>query len=334
MILDLSVLTTPLPKETLFVYLAASKEAVSAVLLVVRKGKQHPIHYVSRTMHDAERNYALLEKMALVLRHVSRRLRRYFEAHPITVITDQPIKQILNKADTSDFINEVPVGSEATVSWQSKYTIDRQKDCKEEWIPYTDGASSIKGFGAGLWWKKRGSIDDPIINCLERGVWPQDQNEARALRMKIGQYVMEEGILFKKSYLMSMLRCVGLLQANYVIREIHMGACNMHLNASSVVAKANRQGYYWPTMHRDAREEIHKCDSCQIHYSIPKLPKTLMTSIMAPWPFFRRGMDVLGPLPEAPGKVKFVIVAVDYFTKWIEAKPLAKTTGKEIKKFV
>ncbi|GKB96823.1 reverse transcriptase domain-containing protein, partial [Tanacetum coccineum] len=40
------------------------------------------------------------------------------------------------------------------------------------------------------------------------------------------------------------------------------------------------------------------------------------------------------PLPEAPGKIKFVIVAVDYFTKWIEAKPLAKTTGKEVKKFV
>ncbi|GJZ37847.1 reverse transcriptase domain-containing protein [Tanacetum coccineum] len=54
-----------------------------------------------------------------------------------------------------------------------------------------------------------------------------------------------------------------------------------------------------------------------------------MTSITAPWPFFQWGMDVLGPLPEAPGKVKFVIVAIDYFTKWIEAKLLAKTTGKE-----
>nr|GEZ12542.1 reverse transcriptase domain-containing protein [Tanacetum cinerariifolium] len=46
------------------------------------------------------------------------------------------------------------------------------------------------------------------------------------------------------------------------------------------------------------------------------------------------GMDVLGPLPEAPRKVKFVIMAVDYFTKWIEAKPLARTTGKEVKKFI
>ncbi|GJU97607.1 reverse transcriptase domain-containing protein [Tanacetum coccineum] len=179
MILDLPALTTLLLKETLFIYLAASKEAVSAVLLVVRKGKQYPIHYISKTLHDAEQNYALLEKMALALRYVSRRLRRYFEAHPITVITDQPIKQILSEADTSgklaqysvelgaynityeprsaikgqilaDFINEVSVGSETMVPRQTQYTIDCQKDCKEERILYTDGASSVKGSGAGL----------------------------------------------------------------------------------------------------------------------------------------------------------------------------------------
>nr|GFD14356.1 reverse transcriptase domain-containing protein [Tanacetum cinerariifolium] len=80
----------------------------------------------------------------------------------------------------------------------------------------------------------------PIINCLERRVWPEDQNEVCALRMKINQYIMEEGVLFKRSYLMPMLRYVGPLQANYVIREIHMKACNMHLKARSVVVKAIR----------------------------------------------------------------------------------------------
>nr|GEV11132.1 reverse transcriptase domain-containing protein [Tanacetum cinerariifolium] len=179
MVLDLSALTTPLPKETLFVYLAASQEAVSAVLLVIRKRRQHPVHYVSRKLHDAEQNYAPLEKMALALRHVSRRLRRYFKAHPITVITVQPIKQVLSKADTpgrlapysvelaaynityephsaikghilTDFINEVPVGSDAMVPWQTQYTTDHDKDRKEEWVLYTDGEASAKGFGAGL----------------------------------------------------------------------------------------------------------------------------------------------------------------------------------------
>nr|GEW15128.1 reverse transcriptase domain-containing protein [Tanacetum cinerariifolium] len=63
---------------------------------------------------------------------------------------------------------------------------------------------------------------------------------------------------------------------------------------------------------------------------MPRLPKTLMTSIMAPWPFYQLGMDILGPLPPARGGAKFVIVAVDYFTKWIEDKPLVRITGKEL----
>ncbi|GJY60528.1 reverse transcriptase domain-containing protein [Tanacetum coccineum] len=160
MVLDLPALTTPLPKKTLCMYLAASEDAVSAVLLVVRQGRQRPVHYVSRTLHDAERNYAPLKKLALALRHAARRLRRYFEAHPITVITDQPIKQVLNKADTFgsaikgqilvDFINEVPVGREVIAPQQAQYTVDHQKDCKEEWVLYTDGASSAKGSGVGM----------------------------------------------------------------------------------------------------------------------------------------------------------------------------------------
>ncbi|GJT70687.1 reverse transcriptase domain-containing protein [Tanacetum coccineum] len=75
-IVDLSLLTTPVKEETLYVYLAAATEAVSAVLLAERKGIQCPIHYVSRTLNEAERNYAPLEKLALSLLHMSRRLRR------------------------------------------------------------------------------------------------------------------------------------------------------------------------------------------------------------------------------------------------------------------
>ncbi|GJU77249.1 reverse transcriptase domain-containing protein [Tanacetum coccineum] len=178
-VLNLPSLTTPVPKETLYVYLAASQEAVSAVLLAKRKGNQCPVHYVSRTLHDVERNYTPLEKLALALRHVSRRSRSYFKAHPIKVITDQPIKQILDKAKASgklakycielgaydityelhssikgqvleDFINEVSVGSDALVPRRTPYTVDQQTVCKEEWVLHTDGASSIKGSGAGL----------------------------------------------------------------------------------------------------------------------------------------------------------------------------------------
>ncbi|GKC92688.1 reverse transcriptase domain-containing protein [Tanacetum coccineum] len=80
--------------------------------------------------------------------------------------------------------------------------------------------------------------------------------------------------------------------------------------------------------------DLAECTSSKVHAPVPRRPKTLMTSIMALWPFYQWGMDIFGPLPQAAEKLKFVIVAIDYFTKWIEAKPLAIITGKDLKKFV
>ncbi|GKC66403.1 reverse transcriptase domain-containing protein [Tanacetum coccineum] len=108
----------------------------------------------------------------------------------------------------------------------------------------------------------------------------------------------------------------------------------MHAGTRSVMAKALRIGYYWPTMHEDARTLIRACQDCQVHKPILRNPQQKLTPITSPWPFYKWGIDIAGPFPEGPGKVKFWIVAIDYFTKWIEAKPVATITGNQIKKFV
>nr|GFA33499.1 reverse transcriptase domain-containing protein [Tanacetum cinerariifolium] len=138
----------------------------------------------------------------------------------------------------------------------------------------------------------------------------------------------------QRSFLTSWLRCVGPLQADYVMREIHEGSCSMHAGPRSVVAKAVWLGYYWSTMHKDARDMIRKCNDCQIHRPIKRHPQQSLTPIMAPWPFYKWGIDIACPFPEGPGKVKFLIVTMDYFTKWIEAKAVATITGGQVKKFV
>ncbi|GKF34831.1 reverse transcriptase domain-containing protein, partial [Tanacetum coccineum] len=58
------------------------------------------------------------------------------------------------------------------------------------------------------------------------------------------------------------------------------------------------------------------------------------TPITAPWPFYKWGIDIAGPFQEGSGKVKFLIVSMDYFTKWIEAKAVATIIGNQVKKFV
>ncbi|GKC56992.1 reverse transcriptase domain-containing protein [Tanacetum coccineum] len=151
---------------------------------------------------------------------------------------------------------------------------------------------------------------------------PAETEKARAIRRKSGRYDVVNGILYKKSYLGPWLRCMGPLQANYVLREIHEGSCSMHAGTRSVVAKAIQTGYYWPIMHANARKLISECQDCQVYRPVPRSPQQKLTPIMSPWPFYKWGIDIAGPFSEGPDKVKFLIVAMDYFTKWIKAKPV------------
>ncbi|GKF40749.1 reverse transcriptase domain-containing protein [Tanacetum coccineum] len=100
-IAKLPMLTAPEEQEELIVYLAASKEAVSAVLMTEKEARQMPIYFVSRALKGPEVNYTAMEKLVLALVHASKRLRRYFQAHPIIVITDQPIKNILSNPEVT-----------------------------------------------------------------------------------------------------------------------------------------------------------------------------------------------------------------------------------------
>ncbi|GKD05285.1 reverse transcriptase domain-containing protein [Tanacetum coccineum] len=78
----------------------------------------------------------------------------------------------------------------------------------------------------------------PIVEYLRDGTLPDDKKEASKLRIKARQYELVEGVLYRRSFLTPWLRCVGPLQADYVIREIHEGSCSMHAVPRSVVAKA------------------------------------------------------------------------------------------------
>ncbi|GJW32929.1 reverse transcriptase domain-containing protein [Tanacetum coccineum] len=82
----------------------------------------------------------------------------------------------------------------------------------------------------------------PIIEYLKEGTLPEDKKEASKLRIKARQYELWEGVLYRRSFLKPWLRCVGPLQVDYVIREIHEGSCSMHAGPRSVVANAMRLG--------------------------------------------------------------------------------------------
>ncbi|GJR03016.1 reverse transcriptase domain-containing protein [Tanacetum coccineum] len=416
----LPLLVAPNPKEELIVYLSASYKAVSAVLMTKRGTVQTPVYFVSRALQGPELNYTPMEKLVLSLVFAAKRLRRYSQVHPIAVITDQPIKQIISCPDVVGRLQKWSVMlGEHNITYRPRTSMKGQiladflgeksdenppdtlvvETSQEPWTLFTDRSSCVDGLGAGLIvtspegtkftyalrfqftasnneaeyealiaglriaaqmgvrnvqvlveiLKDKSILEKeveaiveeegptwmtPIIEYLKDGTIPGDRKEASKLCIKARQYELLEGVLYRRSFLKPWLRCIGPLQAEYVIREIHEGSCSMHAGPRSVVAKAMRLGYYWSTMHRGAQDMIRACNDCQIHRPMPRNPQHPLTPITAPWLFYKWGIDIAGPFPEGPRNVKFFIVAIDYFTKWIEAKSVATITGNQVKKFV
>ena len=87
--------------ETLYIYLAITEVAASAVLIREEEGVQKAVYYVSKRLIGAELKYPPIERLAYCLILASRKLRPYFQAHPITVLTDQPLRQVLQKPEAA-----------------------------------------------------------------------------------------------------------------------------------------------------------------------------------------------------------------------------------------
>ena len=96
-----------------------------------------------------------------------------------------------------------------------------------------------------------------------------------------------------------------------------------------------RTGYFWPTILEDCFEYYKGCQDCQHFDKIQKSPSSAMNPIIKPWPFRGWGIDLIGQifLPSSKGH-KFILVATDYFTKWVEAVPLKMVTSKNMVDFV
>ena len=87
-------------------------------------------------------------------------------------------------------------------------------------------------------------------------------------------------------------------------------------------------------MKTDAMNLARKCDKCQRFSSIPISHPEKLTSMTSPWPFAVWGIDLIGPMPTACLAFKYAVVAVDYFTTWVEAKPLGMISSKKVQEFV
>ena len=108
--------------------------------------------------------------------------------------------------------------------------------------------------------QNEGNWMTPIISYLKDGSLPKEKDEARRLRVRSARYVLLNDVLYKRGFSQPYLRCLSPDEANYVLREVHEGACGNHSRARSLIHKVVRAGYYWPTIQADAKAYVKVCD--------------------------------------------------------------------------
>lgn len=173
-----------------------------------------------------------------------------------------------------------------------------------------------------------------VYEYLNNRTLREDKIEARRLRAKATRYSIIRGLLYKRSFTGPYLRCLEPAEAKTVLREMHGGECGNHSGSRSLAHKATTVGYYWPTMRTDAKYLVRKCDKCQRFAQVNHLPPEPLHSTIAPWPFMKWGMNIVGPLSNSTNQKKYVLALTDYFTKWIEVEAFGQIRDHDVKRFV
>jgi hypothetical protein len=148
------------------------------------------------------------------------------------------------------------------------------------------------------------------------------------------RYAVVERDLYRRGANDILMQCITQEEGHELLTKIHGGECGSHSSSRTLVGKAFRHGFYWPTVLQDATEMVKSCKACQFHTKQIHTPAQALQMIPPSWPFAVWGVDILGPFPRAVGGYRFLFVAIDKFTKWPEATPMVNITQGAVVAFL
>ncbi|XP_042460058.1 uncharacterized protein LOC122043495 [Zingiber officinale] len=347
--------------EPLRIYLSSSKHVVGSAL-VRSDGEKQPVYFLNHILKDAESHYNGLEKLAFPLILAARRLRPYFLAHTIVVMTNSPLgryqpRTAIKAQSLADFVTKVQT-PEPGATW--KVYVDgsstrqgsdidillispqeermhlsvrldyRATNNEAEYEALIAGLRAARHVGAskvslvshidkieGLVFPSDWRM--VIVEFLQSRATSSDREEAQLLRKRAGRFTLIGDQLYKKAFSKPLLKCVSSEDAEYILQEVHQGAWEGHPNGRSLARKIPLAGYFWPTLQEDAARTVVTCHSRQKYHNFSHQPTEEMKVSTVSCPFDQWDMDIVGPFPMVTGQQKFLLVAVDYFSKSIEA---------------
>ncbi|CAN1293896.1 Retrovirus-related Pol polyprotein from transposon 17.6 [Linum perenne] len=325
----------------------ASDYAVGAILGQRIDKRFRPIFYASKTLNEAQRNYTTTEKEMLAIVYALDKFRPYLVLSHVVVFTDHAaIRYLMNKPDAkSRLIRWVLLLSEFDIEI---------KDKKGSENVAADHLSRLEGAEIGT------SFSPAIQECFPEehlyavmvteaeGPWFADfanYHATGAVRQGIPRYERRKFFTEAKKYIWNdpylfrigsdgvLRRCVTLTEAVAIMQQCHSGPTGGHHGANRTARKVFTAGFHWPTVFRDCQDFVKTCDACQRTGKISNRNEMPMQISIAVEIFDVWGIDFMGPFPPSMGN-KYILVAVDYVSKWAEAQALPTNDARAVGKFL
>ncbi|XP_050895779.1 uncharacterized protein LOC127102453 [Lathyrus oleraceus] len=149
----------------------------------------------------------------------------------------------------------------------------------------------------------------------------------KALRRLSSKFFLNADVLYKRNYDFVLLKCMDIQEASTVMKSIHEGCEGVHAKGPTLAKKILRAEYYWTTMEVDCYNFVKRCHKCQMYDDKIFVPPTLLNILTSPWPFSMWSINMIRMIePKASNGHRYILVYIDYFTKWVEDASYANVT--------
>ena len=166
-----------------------------------------------------------------------------------------------------------------------------------------------------------------IFLYIRDGILPEGKRDQLKLQRKAAKFCINDGRRYKRGFTTPLLRGLSSEEAATVLAECHRGICGNHPGTHLLTQVILSAGYYWPTLTEDSKKLVEGCFQCQQFRPSYQQPGKELLPITSPYLFAQWGIDLVGPIhPPSSNQKRFIVVCVDYFTKWAEAEALSDIT--------